>query len=252
VRRSLLIFAALVAAVVLFALRLAPASLADARIAAMTKDAVHLTDVEGTLWNASGTIAAGATRMPIAWRIDATPLLRGELRLQLVRGDGDSASMPKGAVAIRRDAVALRDIDATIPAGLFAAATIGSGSGVAGGDVAINAASVEWTPSAMRGDARIRWLGAWITVPGSAAPTALGDITAALSGNADPLSGPITNAGGDLAIQGTLTCGAQSGVQLSLVLTPRRADDRNLAQALSMIGAPEGAGWRVEWRLPLR
>ena len=250
-RRSLLIFAALVAAVVLFALRLAPASLADARIAAMTKGTVHLTDVEGTLWRASGIIAAGATRMPIAWRIDAAPLLRGELRLQLVRGDGDSASMPKGDVAIRRSAVELRDIDATIPAGFIAAAT-GSGPGVAGGDVAINAASVEWTPSAMRGDARIRWLGAWITVPGSAAPTALGDITATLSGNADRLSGPITNAGGDLAIQGTLTCGAQSGVQLSLVLTPRRADDRNLAQALSMIGAPEGDGWRVEWRIPLR
>jgi hypothetical protein len=251
VRRSLLIFAALVAAVVLFALRLAPASLADARIADMTKGTVRLTDVEGTLWNASGIIAAGATRMPIAWRIDATPLLRGELRLQFVRGYGDSTSMPKGDFAIRRNAVELRDIDATIPAGFIAAAT-GSGPGVAGGDVAINAASVEWTPSAMRGDARIRWLGAWIAVPGSAAPTALGDITATLSGNADRLSGPIANAGGDLAIQGTLTCGAQSGVQLSLVLTPRRADDRNLAQALSMIGAPEGDGWRVEWRIPLR
>ena len=89
-------------------------------------------------------------------------------------------------------------------------------------------------------------------MPGSTEPIALGDITAALSGNADRLSGPISNSGGDLAIQGALTCGAQSGVQLSLVLTPRRADDRNLAQALSMIGAPEGDGWRVEWRIPLR
>ena len=250
-RRPVLVFAALAAAVALFALRLAPAAIADTRIAAMTNGNVHLADVEGTLWNAKGIIAAGATRMPVAWRIDAAPLLRGELHLRLVRDEGGSASMPKGDIAIGRNSVELRDIDVTIPAALVAAAA-GSRTGLAGGDVAVNAALVDWAPPGTRGDARVRWLGAWIAVPGSTEPIALGDITAALSGNADRLSGPISNSGGDLAIQGALTCGAQSGVQLSLVLTPRRADDRNLAQALSMIGAPEGDGWRVEWRIPLR
>ena len=54
------------------------------------------------------------------------------------------------------------------------------------------------------------------------------------------------------AVRGTVTLSAGNGIQLSLVLTPRRADDRDLARALSMLGVPDADGWRVEWRLPLR
>jgi hypothetical protein len=251
VRRSLLIFAALVAAVVLFAVRLAPASLADSRLAAMTKGAVRLTDADGTLWNARGILAAGASRTPIAWRIDAWPLLRSELHLHLVRDDGASAATPKGGIAIRRNSVELRDVEATIPAALIAAVA-GTSAALAGGEVEVKTAFLEWAPPANRGDAGLRWLGAWLTTPGSTEPTALGNIMAALSGTEDRFSGPISNAGGDLGIRGSVTIGAQSGVQLSLVLTPRRADDRKLAQALGLIGVPEGDGWRVEWRLSPR
>ena len=249
-RRPLLIFAALAAAIALFAIRLAPASLADVRIAAMTKGAVRLTDAEGTSWSGRGILVAGATRMPIDWRIDAWPLVRRELHLRLVRGEG-SAAMPKGDIAIGGNTVALRDVDATIPAAFLATAT-GTSAAVAGGDVEVKAAFVEWAPPANRGEARVRWLGGWLAVPGSTGSTALGDITATLSASADRLSGPVSNSGGDLAVRGNITIGAQSGIQLSLVLTPRRADDRKLAQVLSMIGVPEGDGWRVEWRFPLR
>jgi hypothetical protein len=251
VRRPLLIFAALVAAVVVFAVRLAPASLADARLATMTKGAVRLTDVDGTLWNARGILAAGASRTPIAWRIDAWPLLRSELDLHFVRDDGGSAAMPQADLVIRRNSVELRDVDATIPAALVAVVA-GANGALAGGDVEVKTAFVEWAPPANRGDARLRWLGAWLTAPGGTEPTALGDITATLSGSADRFSGPISNAGGDLGIRGSVTLGAQGGVELSLALTPRRADDRKLAQTLSMIGVPEGDGWRVEWRLSAR
>ena len=121
----------------------------------------------------------------------------------------------------------------------------------AGGSVEIKSPLVEWAAPANRGDARVLWIGAWLAVPGSTEPVALGDITATLTAAADRLSGPVSNVGGDLAVRGTVTLVAQ-GVQLSLVLAPRRADDRKLAQVLSMIGAPEGDGWRVEWRFPLR
>jgi len=251
VRRPLLIVAALAAAVVAFALRLAPASLADARVAALTRGAVRLIDVDGTLWNGRAFLAAGAARVPIAWRIDASPLLRGELRLQLVRDDGGSGAMPKGDIAIGRGSAELRDVDATIPAAFIAAAA-GSSAPVAGGDVELRTAAVQWAPPANRGELRLRWLGAWLAAPGIAEPAALGDVRATLSAAADRLSGPVSNAGGDLAVQGTVTLAAQGGVQLSLVLTPRRADDRDLARALSMIGAADGDGWRVEWRFPLR
>jgi len=251
VRRSLPIVGALAAAAALFAVQLAPATLADARVAAATKGAVRLIDAEGTLWNARAVLAAGATRIPIAWRIDPWSLLRGELRLHLERADGTSSATPKGDIAFRRDSVELREVDATVPAA-FVAAIAGANSALAGGDVSFSSASIEWAPPASRGDARIRWLGAWVTAPGSTDPTALGDITAALSASGDRLAGPISNAGGDLVLQGTVTLGAESGPQISLVLTPRRADDRKLAQALSLIGVPEGGGFRVEWRLPRR
>ena len=250
-RRTLFIFAALAAAVALFAVQLAPASLADARIAAATKGAVRLIDAEGTLWNARAVLAAGATRVPLAWRIDAWPLVRGAVHLSLVRDDGDSSAMPKADIALSRGAVELRDVEATIPAAFIATAA-GSSAALAGGEVAINAVFVEWAPPANRGDARLRWLRASLTPPGSAEATALGDITAELRAAPDRLSGPVSNAGGDLAVQGTLALGVQSGVEISLVLTPRNPDDRNLAQALSLIGAREADGWRVEWRFPLR
>ena len=121
-----------------------------------------------------------------------------------------------------------------------------------GGDVEINAARLEWAPPANRGDARLRWRGALLTAPGSAQPIALGDITTALGADGDRLSGSVSNAGGELGIRGSVTLSASSGIELSLVLTPRRAEDRELARALSMLGAPDADGWRVEWRLPLR
>jgi len=252
VPRSLLIFAALAATVALFAVKLAPASLADARLAAMTKGSVHLTDAEGTLWDARGIITAGATRIPVAWRIDPWPLLRRELHLHLVRGEGISALSPKGDIAIGRDSVELRDVEATLPAGFFSAAAGSAAASRAGGDVEINASRLEWAPPANRGEVRLRWRGASVMVPGHAQPIELGEITTALSAHGDRLSGPVSNAGGDLGVRGTATLSAGNGVQLSLVLTPRRADDRDLARALSMLGVPDADGWRVEWRWPLR
>ena len=249
-RRPLLIFVALVAATLAFAVRLAPASLADACIATATKGAIRLTDVEGTLWSARGIVAAGGTRTPVAWRVDAWPLLRRELRLHLVRSEGGPSAIPKGDIAIGGNRLALQDVDATIPAAFFAAIA-GSSSALAGGDVEVNAAHLEWAPPENRGDARVRWLRAWVAVPGGTEPTALGDVTLALAAAADRLSGPVSNTGGDLALSGTVAFAAQT-VQLSLVLTPRHADDRKLAQALSLIGVQEGDGWRVEWRFPLR
>lgn len=250
--RSILIFAALTATVALFAVKLAPASLADARLAAMTRGNVHLTDAEGTLWDARGILTAGATRIPVAWRIDPWPLLRRELHLHLVRGEGGPPASPKGDVAIGRDSVELRDVEAAIPAGFFGAAAGFDPASLVGGDVEISASRLEWAPPANHGDVRLRWRGASLTIAGGEQPIALGDITTALGAEGDRVYGPVSNAGGDLGVRGTAALSAGNGIQLSLVLTPRRADDRDLARALSMLGVPDGEGWRVEWRLPLR
>ena len=229
-----------------------PATLADARIAAMTNGNVRLTDTEGTIWDARGMLAAGAARIPVAWRIDAWPLLRRELHLHLVRGEGGAAASPKADIAIGRAFVGLRDVEMTIPAAFLSAAAASRAAWPVDGNVDINTALFEWAPPANRGEVRARWRAATLTVPGSAEPLELGDITAALSADGDRTSGPVSNAGGDLAIRGNLALSASGGIALSLVLTPRRADDRELARALSMLGTPDGDGWRVEWRSPLR
>lgn len=251
-QRPLLLLAALAAAVALFAVRLAPATLADARVAAMTMGGVRLADVEGTIWDAHGVLTAGPARIPIAWRIDAWPLFRRELQVHLVRGDGGASGSPTADIAIRRDSVELRNVEATIPAGVFGAAAGSGTTWLVSGDVEINAARVEWAPPSNRGDARVRWRAARLTAPGSAEALELGDITVALSADGEQMSGPVSNAGGELAVRGELALAANGGIQLSLVLTPRRADNRELARALSMLGPPEGDGWRVEWRWPLR
>lgn len=251
VRRPLLLLAALAAAVALFAVGLAPATLADARVAGMTKGAVRVADAAGTIWDAHAILTAGPARIPIAWGIDAWPLLQRELHVHLVRSGGAAAS-PTADIAVRRDGVELRNLEATIPAAVFGAAAGSAATWLVGGDVEINAAQVEWAPPSNRGDARIRWRAARLTPPGSTEALDLGDITIALSGAGERMSGPVSNAGGDLAVRGDLALAASSGIQLSLVLTPRRADNRELARALSMLGRADGDGWRVEWRSPLR
>jgi hypothetical protein len=72
-------------AVVAFAAALlleAPASLLDARLASISDGRVRIAHAAGTLWRGSGdlVLAAGGPQRPVAWRIEAWPLLRGELR----------------------------------------------------------------------------------------------------------------------------------------------------------------------------
>src|SRR5215831_5470916 len=60
----------------------APASLLDARLAAISQGRVRIANAEGTLWRGSGdlVLSASGVRRPVSWQIDRWPLLRGELR----------------------------------------------------------------------------------------------------------------------------------------------------------------------------
>lgn len=253
-RRPLLLLAALVLAIALFAIRLAPASLADARLAHITAGGLRLADATGTLWDARAVLVAGASRIPIAWRADPWPLFLGEARWHLVPAAGSSTAGPRADVTFRGENVTVRDAEATFPAA-FAAAAIGSTAGwVIGGDVNVGSAAFvfDWAPPAIRGDLKIRWRGARLNPPGNAMPLDLGDVSAMLHADGERLSGSVTNAGGDVAMQGDVAVRATGDVELSVVLTPRRPENRELAQALSVVGTPEGGGWRVVARSPLR
>lgn len=85
-----------------------------------------------------------------------------------------------------------------------------------------------------------------------APPLDLGEVRATLTASDDTISGTADNAGGDLALRGDWSFRVEDGLVLALLLTPRRADQTELKQALAAIGTVDGDGWRVDWRVPLR
>ncbi len=252
VRRPLVIAAAVAGAAAIVAAWLAPAALVDSRVAQITSSRVRLADTEGTVWRARGNLVAGEARMPIAWQLEAWPLLRGELRLHLVpvaSGVGDS---PRAAIAIAGDRISLRDVDVSFPAALAAAA---AGSGIAsavGGEFRASAAALNWAPPSSDGEAHLQWRQARVGLFQSMASLDLGDVSLPLAAVGDRLFGPVSNVGGDLSVRGDIEFRATRGLDASLLLTPRRADNVDLIQTLSVLGVAEGDGWRVLWKQPVR
>jgi len=251
-RRALLLFVAISVAVAIGALWLAPAALVDSRMAQMTGGVLRIAAAEGTIWRARGVLVAGDLRMPIAWRIEPWPLLRGELRLRVAPEAGATTGAPRADVAVSGERVVLRDVDVTVPASLLAAATGPAAVWVAAGAVGVTTTALEWTPDSLRGDARLHWRGARLVLADGIAPLDLGDVRAVLTANGGRLSGPVSNDGGDVAVRGEITLFLNESVQISLLLTPRRPVDATLARMLSAVSAAGADGWRVDWRVPLR
>lgn len=217
----------------------------------MTGGALRLA-VDGTIWGARGSLVAGPTQMPIAWHVDPWPLLRGELRVRLASGSGATDGAPRGVVTLADGRAALRDVDATIPVALVAAATRPDVARFLAGDIELAAPVLDWGPNAVSGDVRLRWRGARLLPSGGIAPLDLGDVSAALSPAGNRLVGPVSNVGGDVAIRGEVTLRPAETLAVSLTLVPRRPVDAALARMLADLGSSGADGWRVDWRLPLR
>jgi len=249
-RRAAVIFAMLALAVAIAVASLAPAALLDPRIAVATGHMVRLAEADGTVWNGRGSLVAGTTRIPIAWRVECWPLLRGVLRVQLVSGTG--APTPRATIAVGTDTLALLDVDVTLPAAVFDGTLSPFAVVSVAGEISVKADDIEWKPDSSRGEARVIWHAARIAFAGSAAPLDLGDVRTEATANGSVLSGPLRNEGGDLALRGEWTMRAHDSVQLALHVTPRHSGPSDLARMLSAIGTADGNGWRIDWRGPLR
>lgn len=249
-RRPVVLFAMLALAVAVAAAWLAPAALVDARIAGATDGTVRLVETAGTVWNGRGSLVAKSTRIPIAWRIECWPLLRGVLRFRLASGTG--AATPRATIEAGFDTLALHDVDVTLPVQVFGATLVPYGVESVAGEISLKADAIEWTPGAGHGEARVLWHAGRIAFTGGAAPLDLGDLRSVVTANGNSLSGPVTNEGGDLALRGEWTLRPHDSVQIALHVAPRRPGPTDLERALSAIGTADGNGWRIAWRGPLR
>ena len=251
-RRTLLIVVALAAIVAVEIVWLAPATLVGSRIEQASASALRLADTEGTVWHARGMLVGGGARLPIAWTLELWPLLRGEARLHIAPYAGTAKGPPRAAVRLHGNGFSVRDAEVVIPAPMLAALAATPPSWMAGGDVDIAAASFNWMPPAGSGEARIVWRAARLTPPAASDAVALGDVTVALTAFEDRVKGTIRNDGGDLDVQGDVSVRPGEGTLLSLVLVPRESASPALRGALAAVGAGDGNGWRVEWRIPAR
>ncbi len=249
-KRALLV---LLVAVVLLAgavAVLAPAALMAPWLERATGGRLAVGEVEGTLWRGQGVLVAAGARTPLAWTLAAAPLLAGEAQVRITPVDVGSPS-PRALVTAARKQLALADVALAVPAAVVTRALLRDAPARAGwrvdGEIAATTPRLEWSPAAFGGELRLVWRQARLA-PASATAIDLGEATAALTAREGRLAGPLTNAGGDLDLRGEVSLGPDGGAAISLLLTPRRADDAELARRLAAIGAPEGGGWRVSWQ----
>ena len=249
-RRAVVHFVGVAITVAIAAAWLAPAALLDLHVAHATGGILRLADADGTVRHGHGNAVAGATRIPIAWHVEFWPLLRGVVRIQLASGSG--AGTPRATIAIGTDTLAFHDVDATLPAAVFAAAFSPIAAGSVAGEINLRANDIEWTPGSSRGTAHLVWNAARIAFAGGTVPLDLGEVRTMVTADGNVLSGPIGNEGGDVALRGEWTIGAQDSVRIALHVTPRRPGSSDLERALATIGTADGNGWRIEWRGPLQ
>ena len=230
---------------------LAPASLLDARLYAISDGRVRITNTEGTLWRGSGdlVLSAAGTRRPVAWRIDAWPLLRGELRGSFTDA---ASSQSVASFDAGGDHLELRGVDLALPMEALLK-TLGAPSflATAGGEVTLHVERLSRGPDALDAQVAVQWSNA--SVPGQRADRiALGDVRAELAGIGHEVPGTIVNSGGEVVIQGTLGASADGLTRVDIEVRPREGITPERAAAiaatLGLVGSPDGkGGYRLAW-----
>jgi Type II secretion system (T2SS), protein N len=244
-RRTAVILVAIVA-IALVAVAIAPASLAGLAVERASRGALTLTDADGTIWQGRGSLTAGSVlRLPVAWSIDAWPLLRGEIRLHVSPPTATGQAV-RAVIIAQRNAVTLHELEVTLPAGIVSIFAPRSGFRTSG-ELRIAAPSLDWTPGTFLGGARVDWREARLAF-GNDAGIGLGTVSASLTAVGDRLTGPVTNEGGEVELRGTLSIYANGAPNVSIAMTPRGGDAAQ-ARTLTVTGTPGEAGRGFEFRM---
>jgi len=124
------------------------------------------------------------------------------------------------------------------------------GLAVTGGTLAIFSPAFAWNAAGGSGTLGAQWRNARLVVADTLAD--LGVVDLAVTPQGAGLSGLITNTGGDVRIQGTVTL-ASATINLDATVTPLPATPAPIVRALAALGTPDAAGSvRVTWRGSLR
>jgi len=227
----------------------APATLLDARLAALSDGQLRVANAVGTIWNGSGEVVLlpSRAREALRWQIDAWPLLRGEVRGAI---GTDMEGAPSGSVVYARDHFELRALDLALPVEAFLP-LVTSAKIALGGTLYVQLNHLAWAANALDGQLALQWRDASVPGPQANSRIALGDLRIDLSGHGVELAGPVHNTGGDVEIIGQLTLTAAGGLSLEATLRPRDADRARadlLTGAISNFGTADGqGGYRVRW-----
>jgi type II secretion system (T2SS) protein N len=249
-RHPLVLFALAAVALVMAIAWLAPASLLDARLARATGGIVRLASTQGTLWDGRGVVTAANARIPIAWSVDAWPLVRGVVHMR-VRSD-TGADKPRATVDLGTDGIVLQNTHVTVPAAAIAGVLGDQAASSVDGEVDASLSNLRLAAGANSGEARLVWHNARIRAFGSANPLELGEVRAGFVANGATMSGPIDAQGGNVALRGDWTLNEKDAFTVALRMTLKATADAGLVRWLSTVGHPDGDGWRIDWRLPLR
>jgi hypothetical protein len=246
---------AILAGVALLAIALAisaPASLLDARVAALSDGHLRVADAEGTFWNGTGQLllVPGGTRRALAWHIDAWPLLRGEVQGTIA---GGKDATQHADFAYGHQGVELRHFDLSLPMeSVLKSAGVPGALTTAGGSVTAHIERLVQTPDAIDAQLTLQWQDA--SVPGlrPGERIALGEIRLDLDGRGPEIGGALSNRGGDVEISGRVAVSAALASRIDATVRPREGIDRDradaVAAALSLIGSADGqGGYRLAW-----
>src|SRR4029077_3236263 len=109
-----------------------PATLVNPLLENASRGNLSLAEAEGTVWNGRGTLdVRTAARIPLAWRLDPLPLVKGEAHVTLVPPT-PPGSAPRADVVARSGAIAVHAVDATLPAELLTALSARAGVKLSG------------------------------------------------------------------------------------------------------------------------